>query len=438
MKKILLLAYLFSIVLFSSAQSADERIGMLLNANDLFVLEEEYPKLSADMQVPMLKALAESVLNASFNRSAEAVNSIDKLINNYADDLGASNINNMRGWQHMILFRMGEYDNLAQRISEYVTDLKKQSNSANTNGLYFYEKFFSCMAGQDKSKLIRPDENCEIPIFIEKIKGENLREGHLLYVPVTVHGEEEKFIFDTGCPGGAFMSEEYARKFNVHITMDSLTVGGVGGTGWGKMGVLDSINIGNMVFKNLTVTVVPPNPVADSIVPINIDLVLGSDIMRHAGEVQILPKQNKMIFPSQKTLLPTTGRNMYINGGDHFFIKCYSGKERLIMHFDTGDSSAGLHANYYQRHKEEVERLGTKETSKAGGFGGLIDIEYYKLPKLPLRMGNVNFEMKDLTVHTDDKASVVQAGEAGSLGMDFIRLFDKVTINFDDMFVEVE
>lgn len=438
MKKLLffILLPLFAFPIF--AQSADERIGELLNTNDIFELDKEYPKLQNDIQVPMLNALTEAVLSTSFNQQSKAVSAIDLLIDLHANEIGPSNVNSMLSWQHMILFRMGEYDKVAKLSSDYVKQLKTQVDDTQMAALTTYEKFFGCMTGQKKSELIRPDSDCEIPIFVEEINSKDLRRGHLLYVPVTIHGNEEKFIFDTGCPGGAFMTEDYAHKYNVQITMDSLQVGGVGGSGWGKMGILDSICVGNMTFKNVVVTVVPRSPETDTILPISIDLVLGSDIMRHTGEVQIYPKEGKIIFPKQKTSLPTTGRNMYINGGDHFFLKCYSANERLIMHFDTGDSAAGLHANYYNRHKDEVERLGTKESTKAGGFGGLIDTEFYKLPSLPFRLGNKDFEMKDINIYPDNKTSVVQGNEEGSLGMAFIRLFDKVTINFDDMFVTVE
>lgn len=53
MKKLFLLAaVLFSIPVFS--QSADERIGTLINQSDWFGLEENYPILKDSMQVVFL------------------------------------------------------------------------------------------------------------------------------------------------------------------------------------------------------------------------------------------------------------------------------------------------------------------------------------------------------------------------------------------------
>ena len=56
MKKLFLLAaVLFSIPVFS--QSADERIGTLINQSDWFGLEENYPILKDSMQVDFLKLM---------------------------------------------------------------------------------------------------------------------------------------------------------------------------------------------------------------------------------------------------------------------------------------------------------------------------------------------------------------------------------------------
>lgn len=437
MKKLLFSAILFYISLFSFAQSADEQIGDCLNSSDFFLLDEKYPKLKEEIQTPMLKVLSEAILNAVFNRQKEAVQSIDSLVSNYQEQIGFDNVKNMLGWQNNILFRMGEYCAAYDRSNGFLEQVAPHLDTTTVNQLRASNSYYKSMCGQQKSELIRPNKDCVIPIYIEPIEIKKFRKGYHLHVPVTVNGIEERFIFDTGCPGGVFLSEEYANKFAVRITMDSLVVSGVGGSGWGKMGILDSISLGNMILKNLSVTVVPLNPAVDSIFKIN--AVLGSDIMKHAGEVQIFPKEGKIIFPTNKTPLPATGRNMMISQGDGFFIKAFSGDEKLVMLFDTGDSSSGLYNKYYQSHKEMVERDGKKETSLAGGFGGVNTVEFYNLATLPLRIGDKNFEMKNINVGTDSAPGFIGTGnDDGALGMSFINSFDKVTISFENMFIKVE
>lgn len=430
------LTQLLFFILFTSStfgQSADEQIGECLNNSDFFLLDEKYPQLKDEIQTPLLNTLTESVLAATFNRPKEAIPLIDSLLIKHQGELDLNSITNMVMWQADLLFRKGEYCEASQRVKSYFEQIAPYMDSTSVKGIDRTIKYYNAMCGQEKSELIRPAKDCSIPMLIENIELEGFRKGQMLYVPATINGEEERFIFDTGCPGGLFMSEEYAQKYGVKVTLDSLMVGGVGGSDWGKMGILDSLNIGDMTLKNAVVTIVAPNPTVDTI--FKIDLVLGSDIMKLAGEIQFLPQEKKIIFPINKTSLPATGRNMMMTQGDGFLIKSYSEDERLIMILDTGDSSAGLDYPYYQKNKEEVEKKGKKGTLSAGGFGGIITSEHYTLPTVPFRIGNKVFTLNDINVEIDPKK---QHGRDGSLGMKFITLFDKVVISFDQMFIEVE
>jgi hypothetical protein len=431
--------YLFSLLfifasLNLSAQSADEEVGEYINSSDFFSLNERYPVLKDKIQSPMLNVFSEALLNGLFNRPEQAVASIDVLVRDYQGEIGFGNVQNMLMWQNNILFRMGEYCEASDRMDRFLEQAAPQIDTAAVKGLRKAVRYYASMCGQAKSELIRPDEDCVIPIYIEPVEIKGFRKGDMIYVPVTVGCNEEKFIFDTGCPGGAFMSEEYAQRLGVKIVFDSLEVNGMGGSGLGKMGMLDSLRIGNMTFKNPVIIVTPPNLAVDSVFKVN--AVLGSDIMKQAGEVWILAKEKKIIFPAKKTPLPTTGRNLILNGDDLFSVKVYSGEEQLIMHFDTGDSSAGLNAAYYLKHKEDVERQGKQEKTLSGGYGGIVESEGYNLPAFPLRVGDKSFVMKNIKVNSDP--TPVVADKDGSLGTAFIQLFDKVTVSFDRMFVAVE
>lgn len=433
MKKLTQLLLFILITLSTFGQSADEQIGECLNNSDFFLLDEKYPQLKDEIQTPLLNTLSESVLAATFNRPKEAIPLIDSLLIKHQGELDLNSITNMVMWQANLLFRKGEYCEVSERVKSFFEQIMPYIDSASVKGIDQTIKYYSAMCGQGKSELVRPAKDCSIPIFIENIELEGFRKGQMLYVPATINGKEERFIFDTGCSGGIHMSEEYAKRYGVKVMLDSLMLRGAHSSNWAKMGILDSLNIGDMTFKNAVVTIAPPNPTVDTI--FKIDLVLGSDIMKLAGEIQILPQERKIIFPINKTPLPATGRNMMMTQGDIFLIKSYSEDERLIMILDTGDSSAALDYPYYQKNKDEVEKEGKKGTLSAGGFGGIITSEHYTLPTVPFRIGNKEFMLNDINVGIDPKK---QHGRDGSLGMKFITLFDKVVISFDQMFIEVE
>ena len=75
-------------------------------------------------------------------------------------------------------------------------------------------------------KVDKPATDISIPITIEKVKlpdsidPKGWRGTHIL-IPVTIHGNKYRFIFDTGA-GTSYMSEQFARKVGVRIVNDSL------------------------------------------------------------------------------------------------------------------------------------------------------------------------------------------------------------------------
>lgn len=441
MRIIVLTSFLIFFRVFSFAQSADEQVANCLNTSDFFLLEEIYPKIKNDVETPMLNALTESVLYTAFGPSYQAITAIDSLLYKYHNEIGVGNVKNMLMCQCWLLLRMGEYksgyDRLKNFIDQFDTHVEEEFLVDAKASLKLYEAFMD----EAPPQLIRPNTDCVIPIEIDtlNIKGnenDSLVHSTHIFVPVVIKGKQERFIFDTGCGGGIFLSKEYATRLGARVKMDSLAISGSGGMSYGQFAILDSIQVGNMTFKNVTATVIPPNPEVDSIY--KVDAVLGSDIMLYAGEIQIFPHEKKIIFPVDKTPLPATGRNMMrMIGGDAFFLKTYSGDERLVMLFDTGDSYTHLNDKYYNMHKEFVDTNGIKSSKISGGIGGVERISYNRLPSFPFRIGDKHFEIKNISVGDNPKASSQQVGE-GALGMAFISTFNKVTISFDNMFVDME
>lgn len=260
--------------------------------------------------------------------------------------------------------------------------------------------------------------------------------GVLMFVPVQIGGKEYRFIFDTGA-GSTFVSQRFADEIGVRIISDSTMINNsMEGGAYGKSGIIDSMNIGDITFKNPILTISPLNPAVDSVY--QVDAVLGADFMRLVGEVNIYPHQGKIVFPVKQTPLPSTGKNMLLlNGGMR--LRLYSGKERLNFVFDTGNVRGDLFNAYYAKHKERIEKEGVKDTILVGGFGFVDNREILRLKSVPMRIGDTSFYMESISVEFDgNDQGIDKTGEDGALGMDFIQLFGKIVINFKDMFVDVD
>lgn len=63
------------------------------------------------------------------------------------------------------------------------------------------------------------------------------------------------------------------------------------------------------------------------------------------------------------------------------------------------------------------------------------EVKVYVLPEFRLTLAGAPFALRDVTVNIREEGLAAEGEEMGSLGVDFLRAFDEVTINFRRMFV---
>lgn len=422
----------FSVSFFQSvkAQEADWQIGDLINQSDWFRLEEEYPEVSGQLQSVAIKALSEVMIGTYFNKPVETIDLIDSLLEHHQEDLGFPNVSSLVALRSKMLGEIGQYKESADRLYDFLRQIEAFAKREDFPSHQQLADYYNTLRNEAAPVIDRPNKETEIPMAIEEAG-----RGVLMFVPVQIHGKTYKFIFDTGA-GSTFVSKRYADEIGIRVIRDSINITGAFAAGTGKSGILDSMMIGDIVFKNAIITIADPNPAVDTVY--QVDAVLGTDFMRLVGEVNIFPQEKKICFPVNRHSLPETGRNMWMYDGG-LRLKVFSGEERLRFVFDTGNVRADMFYPYYQKHKEWIDKEGVNETITGGGFGGVRSLEVLRLSSIPMRIGSTSFEMKDIQVEYEPPTEKsFQNGEDGSLGMDFINLFQRVIINFDDMFLELD
>ena len=99
----------FSVSFFQSvkAQEADWQIGDLINQSDWFRLEEEYPKVSGQLQSVAIKALSEVMIGTYFNKPVETIDLIDSLLEHHQEDLGFPNVSSLVALRSKMLGEIG-------------------------------------------------------------------------------------------------------------------------------------------------------------------------------------------------------------------------------------------------------------------------------------------------------------------------------------------
>lgn len=438
MKKVLLLlSFLVSVPAFS--QSADERIGALINQADWFGLEEAYPVLKDSMQADFLKLMSEIMINSFFNRPDEATDGIRKLLINHQPEIGALNAFNMAILSCQTEGFKGNYSAAAQQAQNMINQVKAQGDDKETfGGLEEIFNFYNSLSSIPAPSITRPKGDISVPIEIKKVKlpisiDPKGWRGTQILIPVTVHGKTYRFIFDTGA-STSFMSERFAHELGVKILSDSLIINkNLSGAICGKMGTLDSLQIGSMVFCYPLITIAPPNAL-DSVM--EIDALLGLDFISLFDELRIYPKEGKIVFPASLTPLPASGRNLLFSDRALKLKALVDGK-KLRVHFDTGCTTAGLFCQYYEKNKNELDAIGKLEKNSSGGFNVVVTKEILRLPSFDVKVGESLVKLKNLSVDIT-KDGIQTIGDDGILGMDMVNQFNCVTINLKDMFLKLE
>ena len=334
---------------------------------------------------------------------------------------------------------MGNYVVAADRAKNIMEQVKVQGGSPEAySALQAVYRFYDKLRETPAPKVDKPATDISIPITIEKVKlpdsidPKGWRGTHIL-IPVTIHGNKYRFIFDTGA-GTSYMSEQFARKVGVRIVNDSLMINQESeGAAWGKMGTLDSMQIGDITFRNSLIAVAPPNKL-DSIMMV--DAVLGMDFICMFDEFRIYPKDCRIVFLATPGKRPLSGRNLLLTD-KALKLRAESKEESLQFHFDTGCTTAGLYYNYYNRHKEELETIGKRETRIGGGFNVISKNEILCLPAFTMTIGGTEVELQNLSVNIDESGFQV-TGDDGIMGMDLVNQFHCVVVNLKDMFLELK
>lgn len=428
MKKVLTLFTFY--ILFTagiSAQSADDRIGTLINNTDYFELNRQYP-LAKDSLHPALRYLAEALLQDAFNRPEEATQTISYITQNLQAELGFDNILGMIALQSNNLLKLGEYREVANMLHELLAqpDVITYAQPQTLSALRELNKKAHILKDYPKIEIIRSDKDCSIPILKDTIDQ--------MKIEVEINGKKSPFIFDTGADGPGFVPIEFAVENNIRIIGDSILTGGITHSAYTKIGIADSLIIGDITYKNIWFLVADNAEIMykDSVIG-RINATLGRFFMDKVGEFHIYPKERRMVFPAKESQIEPSEQNLLLLNGQPY-IEALSDNKRLQFHFDTGGGII-LSEKYFAENKDLIESTGKKDSIGIGGLGGAKRVASYRIPKFEISIAGTSRTLDNVTVLTEK----LMIGERdGTLGTDFINKFDKVVFNFKKMFFKIE
>ena len=431
MKRIFILLFFVIFALNAIAQGADQRIGELINEGNWFALAEEYPQLKDSMQVEFLKPMAESLLAKYFNQPDKAIDAMNNLLSNYQEDIGASSALNFALLRLQMIGEQGKYTEAADGLNAIAEQLPQVQT---IQDMY---QHYNALRDYPALSINRPDDDVAIQFHLQELKaikredwmraGKKQFKGYLMTIPVIGHGKQQSFIFDTGA-SASFVTESVAKKLNLTILPDTILLNG---NQQGMQAYIDSLQVGDIICRNMIVYVGINNPL-DTLVS-GIDAVIGMDFIKAVGETQILFDKQQIVFP-HKTTSSTHTPNILLDGT--LVMQAQKDGASLSFILDTGCTTAELYNDYYMKFATEIDANAEPDTITTGSYGKIISSNILLLPELTFSIGSTFVKIDEVNLYPNDDNPLARYD--GRMGMDMIRRFKKTTINLNDMYVMFE
>lgn len=425
-----------------SAQQPDQRIGELINTEDWFGLDKEYPILKDSIQTPFLKVVAEAMIARNFNQKESALLCLNELLSNYQSDLGAG-VYNFIILRAQLLEEMGRYAEAADFMKNVLDQLKGQGVTQGLDAMDYYYQHINALRDFPALSLSRPNHDVSVPFALKELKPKRIEswmrkkdernpdaKSVLMSIPVTLHGETIPFHFDTGA-GMTFVTEKFVREKGLPLIGDSVIYTG---NSKGLRTFIDSLQIGEITVRNI-VAGVGLEKESELLDLVGVGPILGLDVITAIGETQICMGDSTMLFPFKTSQLPAYGRNMLYNS----HVEATAGGESLRFLFDTGNASNNtcyLYAAYYNSHREIIDKIATTDTISGGGYGIAGAREMKVIRPFSLSIGNMPIQFVEAVV--DPESPLADDHCHGNIGIAAVLQHGKTIINFRDMFVKFE
>lgn len=398
-----------------------ERVKTLLNQKEYFRLDKEF-KFFEDNPEEGEKLYYQCFIDNAFNRNEACITNIDKIFKQKSLTLQDSAIAALLLLQSDSYFKLFQYANAARNdsvvLSQYADWLETSVLSDTKNNFII-------------SKALQNIPPQEIYAYQgASLKWKKDRMG-LINIPVKINNQTINSVFDTKA-NLSCITETYAAKVGVKMLDASIEEGsGITGIRFRNgLGIVDSLDIGDIALKNVVFIVMPDEKLQFG--PFSIHIIIGYPVIEQLKEVQF-HKDGQMIVPANPT--ESDLHNLALDGLNPV-LSLKAGKDTLCFHLDLGSQRTRLYASYFERYKDAVLKEGKKTTTKLGGAGGTVKKDIYLIPELSLSVDNKNVTLSKVNVFTQKLSP--QERLYGILGEDFVLKFDAFILNFTSMYFKVK
>ncbi|MEP7372499.1 MAG: retropepsin-like aspartic protease [Chitinophagaceae bacterium] len=393
-------------------------IDSLLQRKEFFAARDRYAAQTDQLTTfHRLKAGAE--IDNAFNRLETSDEKIDSLFRDYSVKLSDKDKYHLLHIEQMNHSKLFEYQKAYEIIHQMTTRYKQQMTADELDDYQNTQKIWASLAKQP-AQVIAIKDNTTLPIKHDKLGLQNLQ--------VTLDTLNVDFIFDTGA-NFSTVTETTARKLNMRI-MDTTTieVGAITGLKVkSRIGVCPEFNLGKIKVQNAVFLVFPDEALAIPQAGFQINGIIGFPVIEAMKEIQ-LTKKGEFIVPQQRSNY--TEQNMAI---DFLNPVIYLDGENYT--FDSGANSTTLYESYFTKHKKDIEAAYKETNLTIGGAGGNLTKKGY-LVTFKTKVNNQTVALDSVQLFKEKIKD--EKFFPGNIGQDLIKKFDRMTINFESMFIRFD
>ncbi len=421
--KISILAFLTAAFFSCSEQintAKEKSLLDLLENEQLFKLREVYAENQYKISEQADLRIQASLFN-TFNKNLESNTAIDRLLTEFSDELPDSiktDLILLKADNYLKLFDyQGAFETNNIIINEYALSMDSLEYAEAVNMRNIYEPLIGT-----PPQLVQVENDNYIPLSRDVVG--------LMNVSVRFGEDYYNLIFDTGA-GMSVVKRSFANKIGLKMLETSIDANAATGkVVKTSLAVCDSLSIGDILITN-TVFLVLEDEALDfpqaNFFPLG---AIGFPVIEEMKEISITKTDTLLV---KKNQTPGIESNMRLDGLQPM-VYLYNGTDTLAYAFDTGATRSHFSAKYYQKYKDFLAQNSVQDTVSTSSAGGSAEHLTYRLDSTFLHIGQQRAMLYNIHVHTKD--NVTFESVYGNLGQDLIRQFDRLTLNFEQMFLQ--
>lgn len=255
---------------------------------------------------------------------------------------------------------------------------------------------------------------------------------NLIRIPVTMNGETENFIFDTGA-NFSTISESQAKKMGIKMLNANFAVTSSSKSAVdSKLGIADKLEIGNMIFRNVVFIVLPDKSLKFAGGIYKIKGIIGLPVIEQMQHVQI----TKDHFIS--SLTPDTTRhdfNLGLEGNTPFVSVSFFGVDKSYV-FDTGAAGSVFGTKFNNTYHDSLQDP-KESTQHVGGAGGMQKVNTKVVKNVRYTFAGKSGTLKRIAIQMNGVADAL-GNHYGIVGEDIFMQWKTMTIDFVEMYVELK